>query len=539
MNTNSAASRGLVYTLLIVVAGAMVAGRIMSAQLVYEPAIHRNETEPADGRRVWPKNRPRPTPLFSSNDRSRWATIRALVEEGTYVVGRREIIDPAKKLYRDAGIIFEDGWTSVDKVMDPATGRFYSSKPTLFPTLVAAEYWLLYHGLGWSLTADLPWVVRTVLLTVNLVPLILYWVVLSRLAERFGQSEWGKLYVVAAGCFGTFLTTFAITLNNHTVAACSALYSLYFGLQCWTPPATSEVRRPITPFLFAGCFGALAAAFELPAMSLLVGLFALLLWRAPWATLAGFVPAAAVVVAAGLLTNYLAIGRLTPAYAELGQKSEWYLYEGSHWRENPGQVKRGIDFAAHQEDRATYIMHFLVGHHGVLTLWPILLLSLAGMGLSLRQLGRERAALTIAGEGEAPAEPIQAAGAGALARQEPRPPVPSNDDPASPPAGGENGFLMAAALTAYLTVVVVGFYLVFTNNYGGWTSGPRWLFWLTPFWLLTMIPAVDRLAACRLGRSAALVVLAVAVAGVSFPAWNPWRHPWLYQFFEALGWPGY
>ena len=46
----------------------------------------------------------------------------ALVDEGRYAIGRR---DPAKQTaankYGDAGIVFEDGWQTVDKVMNPET----------------------------------------------------------------------------------------------------------------------------------------------------------------------------------------------------------------------------------------------------------------------------------------------------------------------------------------------------------------------------------------------------------------------------------
>ena len=34
-----------------------------------------------------------------------------------------------------------------------------------------------------------------------------------------------------------------------------------------------------------------------------------------------------------------------------------------------------------------------------------------------------------------------------------------------------------------LMIVVVGFYLFKSDNYGGFTNGLRWLMWLTPFWL--------------------------------------------------------
>src|SRR4051794_29930873 len=117
-------------TLLITIAAAAAAGRIMAVGRVYEPWLFRDEKNPEDHRTAWPKTRPAPMPTFSSNDRSRWATARALVDEGTYAVGRRDPATPGSvNSYGDRGIIFEDGYESVDKVLDPNTHLFYSSKP--------------------------------------------------------------------------------------------------------------------------------------------------------------------------------------------------------------------------------------------------------------------------------------------------------------------------------------------------------------------------------------------------------------------------
>ncbi len=55
--------------------------------------------------------RPDPMPMFSSNDKSRWATIRALVDDKTYVIGKR--VDPTRtipKKYHDMGIIAEPAY---------------------------------------------------------------------------------------------------------------------------------------------------------------------------------------------------------------------------------------------------------------------------------------------------------------------------------------------------------------------------------------------------------------------------------------------
>src|SRR5262245_44952815 len=109
------------YLVLIVVAVAVVCGRILSADRVYEPYL----SQSASPILRWPAEPPRPVPTFGSNDRSRWATIRTLVEQGTYVVGTRRPFDegtaaglggPASAcLYGDHGLVFDEpGWQTID-----------------------------------------------------------------------------------------------------------------------------------------------------------------------------------------------------------------------------------------------------------------------------------------------------------------------------------------------------------------------------------------------------------------------------------------
>src|SRR5207248_6558748 len=97
--------------------------------------------------------------------------------------------------------------------------HFYSSKPPLLSVLLAGEYWVVQRLTGWTLQHDTWRVVCTVLLTVNVLPLGIYLVLLARLLERYGTTDWGRLFTFGAAGFGTFLTTFATTLNNHTPAA--------------------------------------------------------------------------------------------------------------------------------------------------------------------------------------------------------------------------------------------------------------------------------------------------------------------------------
>ena len=95
------------------------------------------------------------------------------------------------------------------------------------------------------------------------------------------------------------------------------------------------------------------------------------------------------------------------------------------------------------------------------------------------------------------------------------------------------------AVAIAVSVVVFVFYIWRTSNYGGNTSGPRWLFWLTPLWLLGTLPAADRLARSAAGRLLAAVLLGCSVLAVFYPAWNPWRPPWIQQLCEVNGWVRY
>ncbi|MBM4068135.1 MAG: hypothetical protein FJ271_04230 [Planctomycetes bacterium] len=530
----AAAARKRVYALLITVAAGMVAGRILAAELVYEPSLNKpDKPDSTDRRRLWPKSRPQPMPSFGSNDRSRWATVRALVDgdpasgqpAGTFVIGRRDrnlmiasAIAPLAasdslsqtallaagyqtRTRNDRGIIFEDGWQSVDKVLNPRTLEFFSSKPPLLSVLVAALYWLLQLVTGWTL-ADHPFaVMRTILLLINLLPFVVYLVLLSRLLERHGTTDWGRFFTMAAACFATYATTFAVTLNNHSLAMYCVLFALYplvgqaaalarpGSLPESSASPVEDGTRGRLPYVAAGLFASFAACLELPATSFAAALLVFLLWRNPLRTLLFFVPAAALPLAAFLLSNYAAMHEWRPAYEKFG--THWYEYEGSHWQKPPpGQVKHGIDWAGAKESRTSYALHLLVGHHGLFSLTPLWLLSAWGMlRLSL-----------------------------------------------SP---GSLHLRRLAVLTLLLTVVVVGFYLVKSDNYGGWTSGLRWLMWLSPLWLLCLLPIADHLSESRGARGLGYLLLGWSILSVSYPAWNPWRHPWIYRLMEALGWQGY
>ena len=532
-SSQTAHLRSWVYALLITIAFAIACGRIASVQRVYEPAFHRDPEKSGDRRPLWPATRPDSNAMFGSNDRARWATIRALVHDGTYIIGKRDVgttaetavalfgvMDPLQAVVLGQagydirtdvanprshhGIIFkpglkEHGWATIDRVLSPGTLEFYSSKPPLLATLLAGIYWVFLNVFGWSLITNPTTVVRAMLLLVNALPFAGYLWLLTQLAERWGKTDWGKLYVVAAGAFATLVSPFLITLNNHTFGTFSVMLAWWSLLCVW-----DRVCRRETPawqhFVSAGFFASFAFTNEMPALSFVAATFVLLLSWCPGRTLLLYVPAAVVPAAAFFATNYIALGQLRPAQSAFG--SPWYEYEGSHWKPPPqGQTKYGIDWAKYHENRAQYAFHVLVGHHGLFTLAPIWLLAVAAMLAACwrwRDLWRQ-----------------------ALFRDKDEFPW----------------FVQPLGLA--LTVVVIGFYLVASDNYGGFTNGLRWLMWLTPIWLTCLLPMADRLATSHAGRILASVFLVISVFSVSYQLWSPWRHPWIFDLMIELGWPGY
>lgn len=430
--------RFAIYAILIVTSLATVAGRILSAQ-----------------------SPDRKTPFFSANDRSRWSTISALVDYGTYS------IDEVRK---------RPGWKSIDMVRhrdNQGRMRYYSSKPPLLPTLMAGPYWLLKQTFGISFETRPFVVARAMLFLVNWIPLGIFFVLLTIWIERNGETDFGRIFLVAATCWATFLTPFAISLNNHQPAALSVLVALLCLGKIW-----HDEQPAARWFVLSGLAAGFAAANELPALSFVGLLSVTLLWLAPRQTLLWYVPALGVVAVAFFGVTYWAHGSLKPPYAHRQPGDNWYDYPGSYWYGN----RQGVDLG--EPSRAAYLFHILTGHHGFFSLTPIWLLGFVG-------------AICWLGERD-------------LLRR----------------------YLGAIALVLFGVCV---FFYVFLRpqgdrNYAGVCSGFRWLFWLIPIWLMTCVPAVDWLSETRGRRILAITLLFFSVVSVTVPASNPWTHPWIYQW---------
>lgn len=457
--------RRAVYGLLMTLAIGSVVGRILAVDSVDVFGLERHLFN--HGREDWQKSRP----FLSANDRSRWDTVRSLVEEGTYAID---------------DIVAQPGWDTIDMVQHRGRDgekHLYSSKPPLLATLMAAPYWVIYHATGKTL-GEYPYEIGRGLLLLYNVPLLVgYFLILAALAERFGTSDWGRLFMLAAGVGGTFLTTFAVSVTNHLPGAVAAAASLWAAARIWFD---GERRWPW--FTLAGFAAAFAFTCEQPALAWFALLSAAVLWIAPGPTLRAYLPASLVVVAAFFATNYIAHDSLLEPYAHRSAtdpEDNWYHFtytvngreRTSYWT-SPAGIDQG------EPSPEVYAFNVLIGHHGIFSLTPIWLLSLAGCGMWLGSRDRRALALSI----------------------------------------------------ALVTLVCVAFYLsrpLIDRNYGGMTSGLRWMFWFAPLWLMLLLPAADWLAGRRWGRGLALVLLALSVMSVSYPTWNPWTSPWIANAWHA------
>lgn len=425
-------------------------------------------------------------PFLSANDRSRWMTVRALVEHGVYAID---------------DVLQEPTWDSIDIVSHRdrrGVQRVYSSKPPLLATLLAGEYWVIHQLTGWTLGTHPYTVGRIMLLTVNVLPMAAMLLLVAAVADRLFDGlaargpgpvgDWPRLLVVAAGAMGTMLSPFVVVLNNHLVAAVGASAALY----AWSRIRLQGDTRGRW-FALAGAAAAFTAANELPALSLLVGLGLVLGCRHLGPALRCFAPAALLVAAAFFGTNYAAHNTLSPPYAyRYGEGEEnWYKFtyeargrqRASYWY-NPRGIDRG------EPSRLRYALNVLVGHHGVFSLTPVWLLSFAGMAYWARR--------------------------------------------------GPDAQRELAVLVLGLSVLCLAFYIGFRpqqdRNYGGMTSGFRWMFWFAPLWLACMAPAATRCGRSRAGRLLGGTLLAASAFSAAYPTWNPWSPPWLYRWMQAGGW---
>ena len=293
-------------------------------------------------------NTPRETNT-STNVMSRWATVEAVADHGTYA------IDATKYT------------ATIDKVK--VGEHFYSSKPPVLPTIVAGVYWVYRSITGDTLGSRGSWAawVSTVA-TIGVLHVLLLVVFYRFAALLIGRSD-AVLLALAAMCFACIGAGYATTLNNHTPAAFLSVASFYYAYR---------VRHGIDAtrkhWLLSGLLAGALPTIDLPSAALSAALFVYLLRFDVRKTLRWFLPATLPFVVWHLATSWIATGSLVPIYL----RGDVYQYEGSYW-----SSPRGLE--AQPEPKWMYAFHVLLGHHGLFSMTPLFGLGVLGLAGVLRE----------------------------------------------------------------------------------------------------------------------------------------------------------
>jgi hypothetical protein len=291
--------------------------------------------------------------LQNANTGSRYATIEALVDHGTYYIDKSQ--------YRNTPDKFKVG------------KHYVSSKPPVLPTYGAGAYWIYQELTGKTIVSNEGEIVWWVSLCTGWLAHVVFLVYLYLFCRLLLKRQLAIILTVAGGAFAYLGVAYATAINNHSVAASLALVGFYYAFRI-----RNGVNVHWRHWLFSGASLGILPAIDLPslALSAAVGVYLLTYdWKK---TLLLFLPCLLPGLVAQLSLSYLTTGSLKPAYGNRELKA----FSGNYFR----SVKTGID--ALREPKHIYAFNVLLGHHGLFSMTPLFGFSVWEMGRLLRRRSR-------------------------------------------------------------------------------------------------------------------------------------------------------
>lgn len=510
-------------------------------------------------------------PFLSANDRSRWCAIAALTQDGRWEIDKYlEILDSKGK---------SKIWNTIDMVRhrgDDGIEHSYSSKPPLLTLMYAAICKPITILCGKTLTDDPFLIGRLTMLVANLVPLVLWWFWLQRWIERNVADPWVRWIVLNMALWGTFLTSFVATLNNHLHGA--ILFTISLAL-AWEIIQNSQQGKTTSwsVWLSVGISAALTVACELPALAWAAALGGILLFADWKRMLIGFGIGSAAVALAFLGTNFWAHGDWRPPYSHRGLgplianiRTTQPGTNSSSDEPVVAEVIAAIDTTVYPNlklgeksivtsarlDGVKQVLDEATGARVAATkttdgwniyAWDDWYDYPKSYWLPENKKGVDRGEpnrwsylmhFTIGHHGVFSLTPfwLWSMIGGGMWIQSGRRTLAKHQADEHPLGHSFRGWVLseqgiAAALVA-VTLVCVAFYTsrdVVDRNYAGVCSGFRWLFWLIPAWLWLAVPAIERSSKSKALRSLVYIALGISVLSATLPWPNPWSHPWPYR----------
>lgn len=288
----------------------------------------------------------------SWNDQARFATIQALVEQGTFAIDNTSL-----------------GYWTGDKVF--AGEHFYSTKPPLLSMIGAALYWPMYHWLGWTYFNELqaPTIYYLITLLLMGLPMAGCAVLFYNTLHDLGLSLRWRILGTASFALGSLYLPYSLIFQNHTIAGIAGFYAFVLVFRT-TRGIGPSGRNLALAGLMAGF------AFVTDIVGAAPYLFALLVWLIvrrvqgnPWSEAGAAVAGFAVPLAAHLAGNIAMLGDWRPIYT----KAETYKLTAI-----PGFFGEVLERKSYLSTlfdpyRWRYIVNSLVGIRGVFFYTPALL----------------------------------------------------------------------------------------------------------------------------------------------------------------------
>lgn len=321
----------------------------------------------------------------SDEEAARLATVQAVVEHGTLSIDGTDFTTTARKI--------------------EVNGHWYSKQPPTMSVLLAGPYWIMHHY-GLSLHGDPQKVAYLLTLLGATIPAACAAGLIYRMGRLFELPRPWRALLAASAVLGTGLISYATVLSAHVPAAALVLASA--GCLIHVTLAKRRIVRPVWIGL-AGLCAALAAAIDPGALPFLVlfVIVAFVLGRNTarrlgnvLAYVAGFtIPlwlhAALTVPVTGniaqgmdLHPQAIDVQEIAPDGAAL--KRLWRLAPWTHL------TSAGANPADEEDEQPQglwmslgrglgRISILLIGQHGLLSHFPVLLLGAAGVGIVMRR----------------------------------------------------------------------------------------------------------------------------------------------------------
>lgn len=286
--------------------------------------------------------------LDNANTGSRYATVEALVDHGTYHIDKSRYV------------------RTIDKYK--VGPNYISSKPPVLSTFGAGVYWVYQKLTGQTIARHEGAVVRTVSLFTGGLCHLLFLVFFYRLCCMLLQQKLAIAATMAAACFAYLGVGYATHINNHSTGAALAVIGIYYAYRI-------RQGRDVRPWHWPLCGLVLGVlpSIDLPGLAI-TGLISLYLLTHDWKkTLLWFGPA----LLPGLITHFALTYQISGSFKPFYLNSALKTFKGFHFR-NPG----GID--ALREPKHIYAFNVLIGHHGVFSMTPLYLFGLWELIRSLR-----------------------------------------------------------------------------------------------------------------------------------------------------------